>query len=331
MRRWLALVAVLLLGAVGCGDDAAPEWIPDLDAQMYPEDNPEWDIAAALRAVDVCALIPRPDLDQFGPVRAVGTNGIQACYARIATRTEGHVDLSWALSTPPLSGGGIGHDRRIGAARAWLLSDTDNSTPEEIERTPYRYCALHVELPPGGTVSFRVDSAKGIEACSVAERAAEIVLREWEHHPRQGDSPNTARTSLTGADPCAVLAALGIGRKGSSPGIQRCGFRYRGERIGVGYEYDTGRPPADVPPVPDPSGNGYRSNYPLVTVGNRTGYRSESSGRHTYYLPLGAPVDLPSLADPASPNQTWTPTVTIDGKDQEIIAAVGEAVLALFD
>ncbi|MGV9822183.1 hypothetical protein [Nocardia xishanensis] len=32
-----------------------------------------------------------------------------------------------------------------------------------------------------------------------------------------------------------------------------------------------------------------------------------------------------------SPNQTLTPTVTIEGEDQEIIAAVGEAVLTLFD
>ncbi|MGV9613032.1 hypothetical protein [Nocardia xishanensis] len=46
---------------------------------------------------------------------------------------------------------------------------------------------------------------------------------------------------------------------------------------------------------------------------------------------FGAPVDLPSLADPILPDRTWTPTVTIDGEDQEIIAAVGQAVLALFD
>ncbi|MCP2287293.1 hypothetical protein ACFYT3_22075 [Nocardia amikacinitolerans] len=331
MRRWLALLGVLLVCSVGCGERAVPELIPDLDALQFPEDDPQWETAAALRAVDVCALIPRPDLEQFGPVRVVGTNGIQACYARIATRTEGHVDLGWALVTSPPNEGGGGHDRRIGPARAWMVSDADNSTPEQIERSSYRYCALQVEPPPGGSVVLRVDSAKGIDACSVAERAAHIVLREWERHPRQGDSPDTVRTPLTGADPCAVLAELGIGRRGSWSGVVRCGFRYRGERIVVGYEYDTGRPPADYPPVPDPSGDGYRSNYPLVTVANRTGYRSESSGRHTYHLPLSSPVDLPSLADPRNPDQRWTPTVTIEGSDQEVVAAVGAAVSTLFD
>lgn len=321
MRPWISALAATLVLVVGCGADPGESLSDAIELEMYPADDPEWELVAELRAADVCALIPRAEFDRIGPGAVIGSAGSHlGCVGTVGKHEVDYTSVAWSLDSAELPRGDKGQEIELAGGAAWVVSDLDRGfTPEEIARRGVQGCTVWVELPPGGSAAVNVDAVPGADTCALASRAAATVRAGWPNRSRPGTGEGTIRTVLTEADPCAVIETLGIGRAGTSPGIAACAFRYRGERIVVRYEYDSGRPNSD--------------SYPELRVAGRVGYRSEYDGRHTYTLPAGPRVVFPALSATSSRGQEVSaiPSVELSGKDQDVLVEVAEIVLALLD
>ncbi|WP_410870102.1 peptidase [Nocardia sp. A7] len=246
MFRRMALAATALLVCAGCGSDDAgspPDYgtlpsppapvIPAQPAEFWskvPQDqNQRAEVAQATRQVDVCALLPRETLAQFGEVKSV-TVGLDSCRAIIGSDKAGEGStLTWhATLLSSLSTGGRGITRQIGDTNVRTVPDRDTGEP--------RACGATAQFPSSAAFYLGL-STPGKNPCTVADELMPGMIDRWRQSPPQGTSPDTTPTVLLGADPCTVRARLAGAVPGDEQRLTQCLFGYRGEKITVSYEY----------------------------------------------------------------------------------------------
>ncbi|MFB7875609.1 hypothetical protein ACFC06_10165 [Nocardia sp. NPDC056064] len=166
-------------------------------------------------------------------MRTVDNDQTDSCRVEFATPDGGTDELSWAsmvvfADAPPRAGTTV---IELGAADLSVLpEDADHSG------TP-RTCHATAKFPAGAAIYLQTTTPDGTDACARLEVLAGNAMRRWMSMPPQGTSPDTKRTVLHGADPCAVRARLDGAIPLGTPTIKSCGFGYRGVDVVVSYEH----------------------------------------------------------------------------------------------
>ncbi|WP_159080419.1 hypothetical protein [Nocardia suismassiliense] len=302
MFRRLALIAVLMVTAVACQENAANPPEPPVAT------GPEAEMLARLRTTDICALLPRAELAKLGPVTAVGTDQLYGCRAKFGTDRNTGTEVDWLVRAVDQTGPDQGANVTIDGMTVNLLGDNDARSPEEVASASTRTCTAYAQLPTGGSMSLMVTIPPGTEPCPAAQSLVAVALAEWKRHPRVGDSPDTVRTAVTGKDPCAVLAKLPDAIRGDSEWGDRCWFRLDGDAIYVGYGHSTDRE---------------FKNYERVEVAGQHAYWTSNQANGSYRIHVG------QTFDPVADNSDYAsvPAVTINGRDRATLEKVTAAVL----
>ncbi|MGY0500938.1 peptidase [Nocardia sp. FBN12] len=187
-------------------------------------------VSAHARLIDVCALVPRTELSTFGEVRKVDNDETDSC--RVELGPKGSVEkLSWAsmvvFGDVPQPGATV---RQLGdVALSVLPDDPGTSAPEKT-------CNATAKFRSGAAIYFKATTSPTTDACARLEALVPGAVQRWLAAPPQGTSPDTRRSVLNGADPCAVRSLLdGTGPFGV-PTLNSCGFTYRGVDVVVSFE-----------------------------------------------------------------------------------------------
>ncbi|MFF0531058.1 peptidase [Nocardia amikacinitolerans] len=319
MLRRLLLVGAIALTAAGCQSEpetnsaAATEPVVAADFwSKVPQDDRQRDeVLRHTRRIDVCALLPRETLGQlteFGAVRAVENDQPTSCNASLGPAGYREVTkLKWSTNAlPDPFSQDRGTVRRIGDVTAWTVASEQR-------------CSVTAKFPAGVGVYLDIDTQAPTDLCAVLEKLLPGVLDRWRSAPPQGTSPDTARTVLHGADPCAVRGRLtGTVEFGVKRTLNGCGFTYRDEEVILTYE------------------NRYRrvltAAATAVTIDGHEVYRSNPSGDNdpirTYNAPVGP--DLPRT----EPSETFgppVPIVSVHAESDEVAKEVVRQALSLFD
>ncbi|MFI9402401.1 hypothetical protein [Nocardia sp. NPDC052316] len=302
MFRRLALLAVLLMTAVACQENGANP--PEAPAAT----GPEAEMLTRLRTTDICALLPRAELAKLGPVTAVGTAELYGCRAKFGSDPETGTEVDWLVRAVDETGMDQAATVAIDGMTVNLLGDNDVRSPEEVARASTRTCTAYAQLPTGGSLSLTVTIPPGTERCPAAQSLVTVALAEWKRHPRVGDSPGTVRTTVTGKDPCEVLAKLPDAVRGDTEWVDRCWFRLDGDAIYVGYGHSTDRE---------------FMNYQRVEVAGQQAYWTSNQANGSYRIRVG------QTFDPVADNSDYAsvPAVTINGRDRAVLEKVTAAVL----
>ncbi|TQM31207.1 peptidase [Nocardia bhagyanarayanae] len=229
MHRILVLTAAALLVAAGCGGESSeeaatvpPAHPPEFWSQPPHTEEQRQEVAAGARQIDVCALLPRDVLADLGKVRKVTTD-LYSCTAEV--ERDG-ADVVIAYWSPTLLDEVTGATKQIGDVSARVVPDRETG--------PAKACGITSRFPAGAALYFGVTAN---DPCALAEQLTPGMLDRWRAGPVQGTSPDTVRTVLLGADPCAVRTRLSGTTDIGEPRLTACRFRYRDENVTVGYEY----------------------------------------------------------------------------------------------
>ncbi|MFF0546091.1 peptidase [Nocardia thailandica] len=311
MARKVLLAVAVLLAAAGCGGDPAESAAPAgpiRPAAFWitpaPETADRYGVARAVRELDVCALAPRARLAKIGTVGEV-TTGLYTCNADLGD--GGATRLYWssmllADAMPP----GRGMEFQTGGAAVRVVPDREQGTPQA--------CGATVRFPSGAAFYLGTSVPAGGDACVIAEKLVPDMVANWLAGPPQGTSPDTQKTVLLGADPCAVRASLpGSGEVGP-PRLNACRFGYRGEDVIVTYEYR-------VPSSLTAHGHGEQ-------IDGRPVQRSESIYDAT--IPLFTAAVGPELPPGTTDSGPRIPVVEVAARTDPVAREVMGRVLALF-
>ncbi|MET8874572.1 hypothetical protein [Nocardia sp. NPDC004604] len=264
-----------------------------------------------MRDTDVCALLPRAELAELGAVTAVGTDQLYGCDAKLGGDRKTSTHVHWVVRAVDRSGLDEGTSVTIDGMAVTLLGDKDVRSPEEVASASVRTCSAYAQLPTGCSLLLSVTIPPGTEPCPAAQSLVTVALAEWKRHPRLGDSPDTMCTSVTGADPCAVLAKLPNAVRGDTAWVDRCWFQLDGDSLYVAYEHATDRE---------------FQNYLPVKFAGHQAYRTSKDPGGRYMIRVGPTFD-PVADDYQFAN---VPAVTISGGNDAKLEKVTAAVLALF-
>ncbi|WP_431953127.1 peptidase [Nocardia lijiangensis] len=229
MHRTLVLTAATLLAVAGCGGSsdeaptARPAHPPEFWSQPAHTEQQRQEVAQGARQIDVCALIPRDVLSDLGQVREVTTD-LYSCTAEVDR--NGEADVVKAYWSPTLLAEQIEPTEQIGDVSVRVVPDRETG--------PAQACGTTTRFPAGAALYFGVTAS---DPCALAERLIPGMVDRWRAGPVQGTSPDTVRTVLLGADPCAVRTRLSDTTDSGEPRLTACRFRYRDEVVTVGYEY----------------------------------------------------------------------------------------------
>lgn len=233
----LAAAAVVL---AGCGTAessraAEPPTLPSVPADWWHTaprtDEQKAEVAARARQIDVCALVPRSELAAFGEVRTVDNDQTDSC--RVAFTSNGAVDkLSWASMVL------FGDVPRFPGYTETQLGDVSLSIlpGDEAEGATQKTCNATARFRSGAALYFQITTPSAIDGCARLTALAGATVQRWLTAPPQGTSPDTRRTALHGADPCAVRGRLGGTGDVGVPTITGCGFTYRGVDVVISYK-----------------------------------------------------------------------------------------------
>ncbi|MFI6221094.1 peptidase [Nocardia salmonicida] len=244
LRGLVVAAAAVMLGLTACQGDppestrvaepAPTTTLPPVDASYWstvPQtDEQRAEVSARARLIDVCALVPRAELVTLGEVRNVDNDETDSCRVELGP-SDSVEKLSWASmvafgdAAPP----GASVQQLGDVALSVLLEDPGTSTTE-------RTCNATAKFRSGAAIYFKATTSPTTDACARLETMAPGAVRRWLTAPPHGTSPDTRRSVLNGADPCAVRARLdGTGPFGV-PVLTSCGFTYRGDDVVVSFE-----------------------------------------------------------------------------------------------
>ncbi|MET8774640.1 peptidase [Nocardia sp. NPDC004654] len=306
MHRKLVLTAAALLVAAGCGgssEEAAtvqPAHPPEFWSQPAHTEQQRQEVASGARQIDVCALLPRDVLADLGEVRRVTTD-LYSCTAEV--EREEQADVVIAYWSPTLLAELTGATKPIGDVSVRVVPDRETG--------PATACGTTSRFPAGAAIYLGVTAN---DPCALAERLTPGMLDRWRAGPVQGTSPDTVRTVLLGADPCAVRARLSGTADTGEPRLTACRFRYRDEVVTVGYEYR----------IPD-----YLAEQGTeVRIDGRPVRRSVSVYDNT--IPIFTAQVGPELPSGSTAHGPRVPVVEVTSASDEVAAEVAAQVLALF-
>ncbi|WP_431953129.1 hypothetical protein [Nocardia lijiangensis] len=304
MLRRLLLVAALSLTAVGCQNAPAPDsaatggfWstAPQTDGQRL-------EMLRRARNIDPCALLPNRKLGEFGAVVSVDNTQPSTCKAIVGSAEPGQgTTLLWHVVAPPTTIPWEDKDatiEQLGDVTVSLLDDRNLMTDAQIREQGNHTCYAEARFPATAEFWLDVHSPIGGEPCAVARSLVRTALAEWRIEPPHGTSPVTARSMLTGHDPCAVAPALGISVPAGEQQLHKCEVTHRGSTVVISYEYQDA----------SPAGPGE----PSFMVGPRPVHEVATAGEtRVYTAPVGPPL-RPAVTGPALPNRI--PIVSAVGK-----------------
>ncbi|MBB5911187.1 hypothetical protein BJY24_000054 [Nocardia transvalensis] len=305
MIRRIAVIAALMLTAVACQDDAQNRPAPPAAGA------PHADTLNRLRDTDICALLPRAELAALGQVTAVGTDRLYGCQAKIGTDPRAAGRVNWVVRALDDVGMSKGATATVDGMTVSLLGDRDVVSQQEVAGSSIRLCTAYAQLPTGGSMELSVTIPPGAEPCPVAQKMVATALTQWKRAPRVGDSPDTVRTAVTGADPCAVLPKLPTAIPGDTQWVDRCWFRLDDDSVYIEYGHSTDRE---------------FENYERVDIAGRQVFRISAGPNIAYKVRVGPTFD-PAADDYEFLN---VPAVTINGTKQETLERITTEVLALF-
>ncbi|UFS95398.1 hypothetical protein [Nocardia huaxiensis] len=310
--RLSAVIAILLLAAVGCAKDTEPAPPSGFWFTEPRNDDQRLEVLRRQRAVDPCALLPRAELEKYGPVRSVRHDQPNTCEVNAGSDQPGKgTGASLAVIGGTLQGSGKGVEKTVAGVPASFLADRDGVDAADFAKTVLRSCQVTSRFPAGGGLMMLISTELGTEPCPVAESLLAVALTEWMKEPPRGTAPETVRTILTNADPCAVLSRLGATVDAAHRRMQTCDFAYRGDEVTVNYDYQEERLAFDTERDELLAG----ARYPV--------YRKVLS-EYTFHTAVLGPVIDPALPD------SRIPIVSVSGANSEVVAAVMDEVLTLF-
>ncbi|MGW5310755.1 peptidase [Nocardia thailandica] len=285
MYRKLVLTVAAVCVVAGCGGSeettsaAAGAGAPDAAfwSAAATTEQQRAAVAGAARQIDVCALLPRDALAEAGAVQSVTGDSLYSCDAKLA----GGTTLTWSsMVLPDPVPADRGTEKKIGDVA--------------VRTVPGTGCGVTARYPSGAAIYLGATTTDPAAACGVAEKLMPGMLKRWVAAPAQGTAPETVRTALLGADPCAVRDKLSGTEDLGQVQLTACGFRYKGEDVVVNLEYRA-RPYVE-------------QGRTAVPVGSRTAYRSEvpeGTAMSSYAAVVG-----PELPGTATPEATGGPVPT---------------------
>lgn len=311
MARTVLLAAAALLAVAGCGAEQARSAVPPgpIRPAAYwttpaPESADRYGVAQAVRELDVCALVPRDRLAKIGTVGQI-TTGLYTCNADLGD--GGDTRLYWssmllADAMPP----GRGMEFQTGGAAVRVVPDRDQGVPQA--------CGATVRFPSGAAFYLGTSVPTGGDACVIAEQLVPDMVANWLAGPPQGSSPDTQKTVLLGADPCAVRGSLPESTEIGPARLNACRFGVGGEDVIVTYEYR-------VPSSLTARGHGEQ-------IDGRAVQRSESI--YDSSIPLFTAAVGPELPPGSTDSGPRIPVVEVAARTDPVAREVMGRVLALF-
>ncbi|MGW4633297.1 hypothetical protein [Nocardia sp. NPDC004415] len=260
--RRVALLAAAAVLAAACQSSEAADSMPTggFWSAAPNSDEQRLDVLRKVRAIDVCALLPRESLGEFGAVSEVENVSPTQCRANMAV--DGHVggiDATWTAGAI-FSGEYELGDRPV-AERA--LGDVRTLYAEEPATDPTlrSSCDAYALFVSGASLTMSVRAPQ--DACATAESLLRVALVTWRAEPAQGSSPDSDRTVLSGADPCAAAPLIGVGVPVNQQDVARCTVPVDGHEALVSFDYRQEQSLLD--------------DIPAFTAGSRQVYRFESA------------------------------------------------------
>lgn len=318
MFRRLVVLCLLMGTLAGCGGgngDMPPGPASTLDAFWLTAPASDAGRPAVLRRardIDPCALLPRDTLAGFGTVLRIHNTAPSSCTATLNSDETGErteFDLGVLVRKP----GVASHTedvpvRMVDGVAVSSVRDLDHLVGGQREdQLVERSCTVTAGF--GSQLSFMlfVSSPLGAEPCPLGEQVIASALTEMRNPPARGTSPDTARTVVDDAEPCAAATALGVTVPAAGESMWACDFDYRGDQISVSYAYDQEQ---------------MATGAPAFTVGSHPVYRIGEPGEDFAMVMgrIGPPIQTSEDVDFMGPR---LPTVTVTGQDG---AAVDEVV-----
>lgn len=314
LRRLAGVVAaaVLLTGVAGC-DDPEPASIAPIAWDTAPStDEQRLAILAAARAIDPCALIPRPVLEEHGTVLSVAARSTDSCAAELDSTDFGKkTSLNWSifLSAEPLEPLPDSVESRLGDAS--VVAQRDTPPDPDVLTHPCTGLALY---PATVGVSLQISTPVADKPCALLDRVLPGALDRLRTQPAAGTSPDNPVTPLTGADPCAVTSRLGVSTPVDKQFLFGCVFEYRGTTVDLQYSYE--------------QQGILTQGESLLEVNGHRGYDLRSVTENYWYgAILGAPLASDSPPSSLGPR---VPVVKLTGRDPAVLREVLTATAELF-
>ncbi|MFJ2664033.1 hypothetical protein ACIO14_06755 [Nocardia fluminea] len=303
MRQLILLAAAAVLTMVACGSEPAPDSLPEggFWSTAAVSDQEKVAVLRKVRAIDVCALLPRVALGTLGTVRDVENVHPNQC--RLSIAVPGHltgIDATWSTGVmfegEPSMDGPV-DEESMGDVRVLYNDEPADSDDPQVRGA----CQAWARFVAGADLSFSVRAPQ--DACASARALVRIALTEWREEPAQGSSPDSDRAVITGADPCAVAPLLGVRVPVADQGITTCKVRVDGHDAIVTFDYNEERSILD--------------DTPAFTVGARQVYRFDT-----------AQADMASLSAVVGPGLAPGPTDALLGRRVPTVSVTAHSTIA---
>ncbi|MFE3318815.1 hypothetical protein [Nocardia sp. NPDC059195] len=301
--RQLILLAAAVLTMVACGSESAPDSMPQggFWSTAAVSDQDKLAVLRKVRAIDVCALLPRASLGALGTVRDIENVHPNQC--RLSIAVEGHltgIDATWSTGVmfegEPSMDGPV-DEESMGDVRALLHAEPAASADPQVRGA----CQAWARFVAGADLSLSVRAPQ--DACVSAKALLRIALTEWRNEPPQGYSPDSDRAVVTGADPCAVAPLLGVRVPVADQRVTTCKLSVDGHDAIVTYDYNEERSIID--------------DTPAFTVGTRQVYRFDT-----------AQPELASLTAVVGPGLAPGPTDALLGRRVPTVSVTAHSAIA---
>ncbi|MFE6862831.1 hypothetical protein [Nocardia sp. NPDC057668] len=321
MIRRLAAAALPLFLLAACADDQSPTRPAGFWFTAPRNDEIRLEALDRARAVDPCALVPRAELAKIAPIRSVENDDRDSCEAELGSAEANKgIELDWAVVFATVQEGAKSAKTTIAGTDVLLAGDKNNIPEDQFAKLVQRNCTATAQFPAGAALMLFVTTPLGTEPCDLGEKVLGTAIAEFLQEPARGTSPDTAATVLDAtADPCDVLPQLGVTVNAADRRMRTCDFTYKGDEISLRYEYEERDtiPGHDGPPL-DLGGN-----YPVY----RDVSGDDPDDFHFYTAVIGPEIN-PATADPTFGPRV--PTVSVTGKNDEVLTEVLRRTLTLF-
>lgn len=295
------LLTLIAFGATACQSDSDAAAVDPIWSEVATTDEQNWELMRRIREVDPCALVPRSALEEHGTVREVrsGSAMIAACRATVEGASA-PLELTWTLARAP-SGSAVDEDRRVGDVAVEILDpESKDAAGNEVNT-----CWATAQFPSMTQVLLTVKAPPAVDACAIGDALIESPIAQLPTSPPYGTSPDTARSVLTGADPCEILPEIDVTPSLPVAEYQMVHLCHAGPGLAVmiGYEYQIER---EI------------SHDEIITVDGRRVFvlRFDGSEQLGYTFVAGPPVAGDAV-----------PVVTVIGSDHSAVDRARDALM----
>lgn len=310
----VAAAVVVTLALAGCQEQQGSTRPPISWATAPASDDQHLATLAAARGIDPCALVPRSTLATIGTVLTVEADTPYSCAAQLNSTAFGSkTRLSWSLTIErdPLTAFDGSVESRIGDAVVFAERDGAVPAPDVLVHT----CMATARFPVTIGLFVQVSTPVTDKPCAVLDSVLPGALDRLRGAPAIGTSPDTPKSVVAGANPCAVLPRLGTTTPLAKQFLQGCVFDYKGSDIDLQYSYTNERLVAQGEPI-------------LVANGH-AGYDLRSITENYWYGAVLGPA-VPSADKTNSYSGPRVPVVKVMGRDPAALREVLTRTAELF-